>query len=534
MSVPANLRFSEAFKAVSVPSGVVNRIFNPVTSGDYTTSNNIIRIPLNAPNFLDLRNLVVRMRLRNTTAGRAYLDGSAQSVIRDMLVVGPDGQYLSQVQYYNKLYQTLCDVERSLGVSTSVFNALEGSTRAGGVVLLQTTATVNVLEVYYNGDLMGSLTLGGGVATVLAGEWRFSTTAGAGVLGVSYRGSSITCTLNTASIQRLGGNSFETNTTATTSLIVNGVALDFAVSVTDQAQIIQDGGDIGSAYKNSEVFAQNEYRTYCLPIMCPLTRLPVSFPAHKVAGGGVMLEIRIVNDATEAFYTATNIAPNFTIDNVVAIVPVLSYPSAVLESFDQMLQAMGSVSMSSVDFQSYVVPITNTTVSAPIAFRNRSLRAIFGIFQQNQTTADYTVPRTSARDYPFGTNLGTLQLLIGSATYPSQPIQCIKNGTTDENISEIYTNLQQAVSKLGSIVHGSGISKQNIFLSHAGGGKFVFGINLEASQGDVEAGVDTTANGLSSILNITNLGAGTGTLYVYAMFDCTLSLLSSGNLIMSR
>jgi hypothetical protein len=534
MTTPASLKYSEAFKPVSVPSQVATAKFLPTTSQPYNPNNNVVRIPLNSNSFLDLRNLALKFKIKNNASGAPmFLDGNAGSLIQQLNVIGPDGAYLSQVQNYNRMYNGLCDVEKSMDVLGSVYNLLEGASNRNCRIWLQNvlSATANQIAVYMNDTLMGTLILGSGVTTVRAGEYTFGTTATAGYFTVTHRDTSINVTVGTtAGGASINGNTFTVGTTNT--LVVNGVSLLIDGTVGGRQGMIEDScNNSKSAFVQSEVIANNASTTYCVNLVAPITRLPVHWPAGHVTGGGVQLELFLAPADQVMFSPIPTTAPIYEATDFEAIVPVINYSEAVNMAFKSMLQQMGSVTMSSTDYQSFVIPVTNNfgTVSAPLAFRYRSLKSILFFFNATQSATDYTVPRVSARQFPSSNTL-QFQLRVGSSLFPRQPVSI-----SASNFAESVTELQKSVSKFGSIIHGSALDKDVYGLTQAQGGKFICGLDLESDQAFIEAGLNTQENGLSAILEIQggdNMPA--GNIFVYACYDTSISLLANGNVVALR
>ena len=541
MTTPASLKYSEAFKPVSVPSQVATAKFLPTTSQPYNASNNVVRIPLNSNSFLDLRNLALKFAIKNNATGKAvFLDGNAGSVISQMNIIGPDGAYLSQVQNYNRLYNGLCDIEKSLDVHRSVYNLLEGASNDAPTITVKTNAVGGEFEVYVNGVQVGDTLATGTARTARAGEYLFATTAVANVITVKYRGETAeTFTTGTAKKVQLGNNTFASNGTAG-QFIVNETTL---VSGTANVALLNDPREVKNAFITSEVIANNGKTTYCVNLASPLTRLSVLYPAGHVGGGGAVIELFLA-PADQVFYSSTTgTAPIYEATDFEAIVPVINYPESVNMAFKNMLQQMGSITMSSVDYQSFVIPhgANVGTISAPLAFRYRSLKNILFMFSPTQSASDYSIPRVSAREFPASnTSASTLQfqLRVGSSLFPRQPVSVsnyVAGGVPTQNMAEAMTELQKSISKFGSIVHGSVLSKDNYAIDASAGGKFICGLDLESDQSFIEAGLNTQENGLSAILEINGMDAcPAGNIYVFAMYDCSISLLANGNLVATR
>ena len=111
--IPPSIRYSDQVKPVSVSaskSGV--RVFPPTTSGSYTSTNNILRIPIQSSGFLDMRNATLRYSITQTTGGAsAYLDGSAIAPFRRLTIYSASGQQLAYVDNLKRLQNVLEDFD---------------------------------------------------------------------------------------------------------------------------------------------------------------------------------------------------------------------------------------------------------------------------------------------------------------------------------------------------------------------------------------------------------------------------------------
>jgi hypothetical protein len=529
MTTPSSLQFSAAFKPVSVPSQVATAKFLPTTSQPYNPNNNVVRIPLNSNSFLDLRNLALKFSIKNNNSGAPmFLDGNAGSIIQQLNIIGPDGAYLSQVQNYNRMYNGLCDVEKGMDVLNSVYNLLEGSSSRNCRIWIQATNNINEIEVYQNGERLGLITTGV-AGTIRAGEYVFGTTAVAGAVTLTHRDTSISVTIGVAARASVNGITLQTTATAN-EIIVNGTSI--LLGGGGRQAIVEDScSQVKTAFVQSEVIANNTTTTYCVNLVAPITRLPVHFPAGHVTGGGIQLEMFLAPADQVLFSPIASTAPVYEAVDFEAIVPVINYSEGVNMAFKSMLQQMGSVTMSSIDYQSFVVPVTNNfgTVSAPLAFRYRSLKSILFFFNATQSSGDFSIPRVSGRQFPT-TGTMDFQLRVGSSLFPRQPVRI-----SASNFAESVTELQKSISKFGSIIHGSSLDKDCYGLTQANGGKFIAGLDLESDQAFIEAGLNTQENGLSAILEIqggNNMPA--GNIFVYACYDTSISLLANGNVVALR
>ena len=545
MSVPSQLRYSEALKPVSIPSSQQSRKFTPTSSGPYNTGNNIIRVPLNANAFIDTRNLVLKLTLQQTANVPCYLDGSASSLIQRVEITSPDGQTLSNIDNYGRLYHALMDVERGQINRESVGNLMEGCSTDNLKISLRNNGGGNSISILLNDNVVGTLILGT-ANTIRAGDFIFGTTAvatefvvgGARITNIApvpagpvQVGNLVTFTLGVVGSARINGVEFRTSATAGT-LFVDGTALLCTGNIISQV-MVADMYREHTALSQSEIFLQNDSKTYAIPLVCPISNIKTLYPAMLVGGQGCVLNIYLANSNDQVFFTSRlGVPPVYSINNVEVIAPVVNYPDSVVQSLKSAVSQMGSLNMSAIDYQSFPYPYGNavSALSIPIAVRVRSLKSLIFFFQSNQSSADFSIPRTSAREF---LNISQWQLKVGSQYFPAAPVnQSFTNPA--ESIVELY----KGFSRLNDIQVGPYLSKDNYYLSQAFGGLSVYAIDLEAlGFGDfLEAGIDTTQGAPQSYLEIT-LSTNTpsaGTAYVYAMYDSTLSILSNQNMTMSR
>ena len=539
---PRDLMYSVAQKPVSIPSTAQTRKFLPITSGVYTaTSNNIVRIPVNANAFVDLKNAMLRYSLKNTGANPVALDGSSASWISRLNILGPDGAPLETIDNYNRLYQALSQLERSRDNIQGITSLIEG-TSVGSRRLRVVGSAASTLQFQLDGVVAGTLNLAGD-DTVAIGDYRF--VAATTTLIAYYKGVS-------------GGTiTYATGAGNTNASVVPG--LRFGGAGTDSTTLTLNGITIGNGSGSIEV--EIPWRTarlndiipngntyyYAHNLLSTLTKLDVLYPAFAVGGGGVVVEITLapVQEVLNAG-DVVGTAPNYEISNVEMIAPVIQYPDAVIQSFKQMVMAQGAVNMSSVSFQNFVYPISAaaTTVSIPLAMRCRSLKALYFAFQPNSSTTDYSYPRSSARESPLTMSY---QLRVGSQYFPASLVQ-YSTTTGAGGLAEAVMELEKSVSKLSDIRHGSVFNRENFVLPEVSGGTALFGIDLEASAiSYMENGVNTADNSLTMYLELSNLTFTTqagvvtptlqgtaGNVYVWALFDNTLSILPNGNIVATK
>lgn len=511
----SKLKYSEALRPIAAPSSVQTRKFLPTTSGPYTPSNNIIRIPLNANAFVDTKNLMLRFSLKNNSAATAKIDGSAASFIQELAVLSPDGSALSTVQNYGKLYAALNSLEKSRDNRIGISNALEGSTVGDSSNVFTFASTGTAAEVVING-----VTLTRGTAGSVAINEYFSIATTAVATDIVVNG--VTFTTGVAKSDTIFGLTFATTGTANV-FVIGGIS--FTLGTASAARIFNYSTNNALA---AVPLAAGASRVFCVPLVTPLCKLNQLWPALLVGGQGCVIQITCALNADAVFFQSSG-TPDYIVDGVEVSAPVINMSDAMVQNMRQALMSTGSLSMSSVDFQNFVYPYSSGTsaLSIPIAMRARSLKSVYFFAQSTQSAANYNIPRTSARE-----NIGitSIQLRIGSALYPSSAIQ-----VSTTNVAEAVMELVKSVAKLNDIRLGSAIDYSNFLASQEDGGQALYGIDLEAFVGEIEAGLDTSTNALQMSLELTCAPtAAAGQIQTYCFFDDALSILPNGSVVATK
>jgi hypothetical protein len=549
MATPKALQYSTALKPVSIPVAQQTRKFLPTSSGKYNTSNSIIRIPINSNAFLDLKNLVLKFRLKNTSAYKMFLDGNASAIIRRLEVLSPDGQAFETIDNYSRLYNALVDVERSIDNREGYGNLLEGASNDAIKYTVRTTATARQLEFFVNDVSVGTLTLGV-VGSLRVGSFLFATTDNSDGVNANTKLIVNGQQINIGTAQNFMINNVSFVSKAVSSgLVTDGAVAPAAGALFVPAQALWIDGQlltlsatatqglyatienkprIHSALTQSEVFAADEEKTYSIPLLSCITKLDVLYPGFLISGGGVTLQITVPSNEEVFFSVVPSQVPSFEVDGVELIVPVLQYSDTVVQSMKQMVQQLGTFSMSSYTFKNFTYPYkAGGNMSVPLAIRVRSLKAIYFFFQSVQSSSDYSIPRVSARE---NINLSDYQLRVGSMYYPASKVQM-----TASNPGEVVVELLKSVSKLNDMRLGTYINKKNFYLSQSQGGLQVFGIDLEGLQNEyMESGLNTSENALQTFLEITCTPASDGNCHVFAFYDNSISILSNGSVIATQ
>lgn len=545
---PRDLQYSTAVKPVSIASTAQTRKFLPITSGIYSpTSNNIIRIPINSNAFIDLKNSMLRYKLINGTTSAVFLDGSSASFISRLNIISPDGSPLETIDNYNGLLHALSQLERGRDNYEGITNILEGTSNGNPRISISSAAGP-VLNFAVDGVDVGTLTINGAANdTITIGDYRFVYNGAATSLTAFYKdisGGAAVLIGAAGEVTEVPGFSFQT-AALLANLRCNGVIVGVAGGFVEAY-----ASDFNIKNQSEALIGATGSRFFSHNLLSTLTKLDVLYPSFAIGGGGVIIEITLA-PSSEVFQVSKTIgtAPAYTIDSVELIAPVIQYPDSVVQSFKQMLQAQGSVSMSSVSFQSFTnpVPASPGSLTVSLAVRARSLKALYFFFKPNGLSDNFSYPRASARECPATMNY---QLRVGSQFFPASVVQFSSTtGVGVGGLTEAMIELEKSVSKLSDIRHGSVMNARNFVLTQGRGGTSLFGIDLEASAiSYLENGINTAENSLTMYLEITNLtfnaqdgvvnpvtlATTPGVIQIYALYDNTLSILPNGSVVATK
>lgn len=533
-TLPNEIKYSENLKPVSVKGSQSTMVFLPTTSGDYSANNNIIRIPVNCSKFVDMRNARLRFDLRNNsaTALAGHLDHSASSVIQRISVYSPSNSLLQYTDQYNKLYPMLSDLETAQDQRSNLESLLEGRETKGVQIRLSRStadgvynidvvhsdgpgaADANISRVTANWNIAGTVE-----QTFSVYDWTFYTSATAGQYSVSYKGFTTGLqTIGTAVSTNMPGGYQFSQTGATANLVINGILLAAGVSYYLPASIDNQF----TAKSGGVVMAQNESRLFEIPLLNVFSWLNCYTPSFALGGQGVIFELQLASNRDVFCPCQNNTQPTYSLSNVALLAPCIEFDSQVYGAFNQMVQSAGSVSLSTVSYENQVYPVANATnsLSVPLSFKKKSLKAIYAFVIPSAAAGIRTC---SSREF---INISNCQLKLGSQYFPLQPINSPENA--------LYETLK-SVNKLSDVRNTCIVDNYNWRQSGANGGVFVLGIDLESSPlSFMENGVDNQETGQQMYLNLICSNAlPASNLYIYAMFDSTLTILPNKDVVAS-
>lgn len=129
---PSELDFSSL-----LPLGVQGqsrmRTFAPNNGNTFTAVNNVINIPLNSTGWLDSQHSYLNFNVALVGAGNLGFDGSTQSLIQTLRLIGSNGEVLEEIQNYNTVQAAFQDLQCSQNHTDSHLNAMERATTTTGV-----------------------------------------------------------------------------------------------------------------------------------------------------------------------------------------------------------------------------------------------------------------------------------------------------------------------------------------------------------------------------------------------------------------
>lgn len=117
-SLPVGLRYNLSVND-AVPSNKNLQQFLASNASDYTgSSNNVIRIPVGSPAFLDLKNSLLQFDFKNTSTGGTtvlQLDSGADAIIKRIRVISSNGDTVEELREYGLLSSVLDQYTSSTG-----------------------------------------------------------------------------------------------------------------------------------------------------------------------------------------------------------------------------------------------------------------------------------------------------------------------------------------------------------------------------------------------------------------------------------
>jgi hypothetical protein len=443
-ALPLGLRYNLNV-ADAVPSSKNIQQFLSSNASTFTgTGNNVCRIPVGSPAFLDLKNSLLQVEFTNTTATdhSVQLDGGVDGCIRRLRIISSDGSVIEEINQYGLLSSVLDQYTMGSG-SQRTSKALKGAPGR-------------------NDD---AVACSGQSGDALAGGAQVATTYRSG-LSVSV----------------------ETGTAATPS-------------IGEKTRVILGGiGGIGYDPEDSDILNQNISRKYMFHLKAGFFNLATA--KLLMPNTNFTLEIEF-NDPVNCLKSAAA-APLYSITNVELHVPAIVINDA---SFMQrMNQRMNQGVVMSCNSYSHFINTTGGNANkdvSQISARARSLKGLMSIFRLQANTVSATVQKLSKRSIQY---LDSYQYRIGSTSYPVDRVD-IKTGTTAAdglplvaagislNIGEAYSQALRLTGNLNVQNAETLVDVQSFANSEGNNGTGICAIDLSSyADNSVNSGISTLDN----------------------------------------
>ena len=536
---------------VGYPASTQVRKFFP-TQSSFSPANNICRIYLNSPGFINLSDGVLSFKVYNRTvsvgavSGNAYIDGSGHSFIDRLTVYGPDNTILEQIENYNILANAISDIQLSKDWRSTIGNSMCGYGQDPLATARPFCLIVTTVNTFLINGRSIQITNGGSGGNAGDGfSFTGTATAGSFVLG----GQTLVCgaAATNASVV-VNGILFESRVGSNNTLFVNGVPIDISAAAAntilrfDGYYVVGATEQLPNNGRSYSPFHQSEFlsaapdaataggvRTFNLPLVSGVLQSNKYFPSQFASGQGMYIELQWA-PAAACLYTpaGSTTTPNYTIDNVYYQAPVVNFAGNFYSEFKQVLDA-GGIKWHVTNYQSNRRDYTGNTgvKTLTIGSKHRSLKSLICCLQNGVRTS-VQVPKTSYRDLPTS---GWFQARIGTVLYPPQTV-----GFNVDNVSELYAELQKAFATLGNIRSNSMIDRYNMF-----GGCGVIGLDFEnypqtSSSKLAESGLNTISNNqqFDLLINVETGLANNGNANIYLLHDIILMMTPDGRIIKSN
>ncbi len=524
-TIPNEIKFSESLKPISVAGKQSSMVFLPTTAGTYTpTGNNIIRFSVNANKFLDYRNMVLKGTLTNSSANNGFLDHSASSFIQRLSVLSPSQQLLQYTDNYGRLHAMLSDIQQNKVTEDGIGSILQGYNKRSGEIRFAFSAdgvyTISYVDTNGTAVSFGNLDVAAAaLTTVNVFDWTFTSTAVANQMSVSYKGAStgtflISGGAGSGECRCVGGVNFRGDQGAgTDNLAINGNALDAAGDIACFSAF----PDEEPTSRNGQVITNAGSIEFEIPIINVLSSLKTYTPGMLLGGVGLTFEILLAANRDVLTPAIEASACTYTITNPSLIVPTIEYDSAVNSSLVSMMDKVGSVSLSTQAFESMIYPVANSTssLSIPLSFKKRSIKAIYVYSGSNSAQ---NVRTTCGRNR---LRITKMQLRNGADYYPLQPCD------TDQ---VAFVETLRGFGRLNDLKLGSKINDYSFNATAALGGQACFSLDLEsAALSFIESGLNNANTGSQLYLDLQTTGNNdilAGNVYIWCLYDETLTMMN--------
>lgn len=524
-TIPNEIKFSESLKPISVAGKQASMVFLPTTAGTYSaTGNNIMRFSVNANKFLDYRNMVLKGTLTNSSANKGFLDSNASSFIQRLSVLSPSQQLLQYTDNYGRLYSMLADIQQNKITEDGIGSILQGYNKRSGDIRFTYSAdgiyTISYVDTAGTAISFGNLDVAAAaLSSISVFDWTFTSTAVAQTMSVSYKGTSsgsflISGGAGSGECRCVAGVNFRGDQgVGTDNLAINGNPLDAAADIAcfpafpDEEPTSRNGLAITNA-------GSIEFE---IPLINVLSSLKTFTPGMLLGGVGMTFEILLASNR-DVLTPAIEASPcTYTITNPSLIIPTIEFDSAVSASLVGMMDKVGSVSLSTQAFESMIYPVgaDTSSLSIPLSFKKRSIKAIYVYSGSNSAQ---NVRTTCGRNR---LRITKLQLRNGADYFPSQPCD------TDQ---VAFVETLRSFGRLNDLKLGSKINDYSFNVTAAQGGQACFGIDLDsAALSFIESGLNNANTGSQLYLDLQTNGNNdilAGNVYIWCLYDETLTIMN--------
>jgi|TARA_B110000261_G_scaffold159771_1_gene198281 hypothetical protein len=441
-ALPLGLRYNLNV-ADAVPSSKNIQQFLSSNASTFTgTGNNVCRIPVGSPAFLDLKNSLLQVEFTNTTAtnNTVQLDGGVDGCIRRLRIISSDGSVIEEINQYGLLSSVLDQYTMGSG-SQRTSKALKGAPGR-------------------NDD-----------AVACSGQSGDAVATGAQVATTYRSGLSV-------SVETKEGD----NTAGQTRVILGGL------------------GGIGYDPQDSDILNKDISRKYMFHLKAGFFNLATA--KLLMPNTNFTLEIEF-NDPVNCLKSAAA-APLYSITNVELHVPAIVINDASF--MQRMNQRMNQGVVMSCNSYSHFINTTGGNANkdvSQISARARSLKGLMSIFRLQTNTVLGSVQKLSKRSIQY---LDSYQYRIGSTSYPVDRVDIKTGTTTvdglpltklgvDLNISEAYSQALRLTGNLNVQNAETLIDVQSFANSEVNNGTGIAAIDLSTyADNSVNSGISTLDN----------------------------------------
>lgn len=339
--------------------------------------------------------------------------------------------------------------------------------------------------------------------------------------------------------------SFATTTESWDTLAAAAASLPAPVSITESSDAAQDE------------IARTASRTYTVPLVGFLANDKM-IPLHRIANGGLRLDLELASARNAVRTSSENstslaIAGNgkddlsYEISNVQLCMSVVRMSEPFEARFSQLLGQFGKVEMHNHAWNHYLAsyPGSQGTIVTNVNERARSLKSIIGLYKPSSfysgagnSTSIGSVPMTALRYH--GSGVQTIQSRIGNELYPQEALSTARPG---EVFAELLHALGQNIGDVDGVNCDVSINDYTRAVAYTEPTaiadeqpyvfeqrcKFVWGLDMEAYQDNLESGTNTKDRGLDVEITLNDsANFPAGFLHMYTLSDQIVDIQADG------